>query len=94
MKKRNLRKTKTDKEDCFNLVNLFLTNTFKEYSKPDQLYLDLNALSSIMLLLWIEKVNLWVVILLISTMGYLLMKIQKWLMLCEYLSKIKDHKFL
>ncbi len=45
MKKRNLRKTKTDKEDCFNLVNLFLTNTFKEYSKPDQLYLDLNALS-------------------------------------------------
>lgn len=40
MKKRNLRKTKTDKEDCFNLVNLFLTNTFKEYSKP-----DLNALS-------------------------------------------------
>lgn len=45
MKKRNLRKTKTDKEDCFNLVNLFLTNTFKEYVKPDQLYLDLNALS-------------------------------------------------
>ena len=45
MKKRNLRKTKTDKEDCFNLVNLFLTNTFKEYSKPDQLYLNLNALS-------------------------------------------------
>ena len=45
MHKRNLRKTKTDKEDCFNLVNLFLTNTFKEYSKPDQLYLDLNALS-------------------------------------------------
>lgn len=45
MHKRNLRKTKTDKEDCFNLVNLFLTNTFKEYNKPDQLYLDLNALS-------------------------------------------------
>lgn len=45
MHKRNLRKTKTDKEDCFNLVNLFLTNTFKEYIKPDQLYLDLNALS-------------------------------------------------
>lgn len=34
MHKRNLRKTKTDKEDCFNLVNLFLTNTFKEYVKP------------------------------------------------------------
>ena len=45
MKKRNLRKTKTDKEDCFNLVNLFLSNTFKEYIKPEQLYLDLNALS-------------------------------------------------
>ena len=45
MHKRNLRKTKTDKEDCFNLVNLFLTNTFKEYLKPEQLYLDLNALS-------------------------------------------------
>ena len=39
------RKTKTDKEDCFNLVNLFISNTFKEYIKPDQLYLDLNALS-------------------------------------------------
>ena len=35
MKKRNLRKTKTDKEDCFNLVNLFISNTFKEYIKPD-----------------------------------------------------------
>ncbi len=39
MHKRNLRKTKTDKEDCFNLVNLFISNTFKEYIKPDQLYL-------------------------------------------------------
>ena len=45
MHKRNLRKTKTDKEDCFNLVNLFFTNTFKEHIKPEQLYLDLNALS-------------------------------------------------
>ena len=45
MQKRNIRKTKTDKEDCFNLANLFLTNTFKEYNKPNQLYLDLNALS-------------------------------------------------
>ena len=45
MHKRNLRKTKTDKEDCFNLANLFVSNTFKEYIKPDQLYLDLNALS-------------------------------------------------
>ena len=45
MQKRNIRKTKTDKEDCFNLANLFFTNTFKEYTKPEQLYLDLNALS-------------------------------------------------
>ena len=45
MHKRNLRKTKTDKEDCFNLVNLFFTNTFKEDIKPEQLYLNLNALS-------------------------------------------------
>ena len=45
MQKRNIRKTKTDKEDCFNLANLFFTNTFKEYIRPDQLYLDLNALS-------------------------------------------------
>lgn len=45
MKKRNIRKTKTDREDCFNLANLFFTNTFKEYNKPEQLYLDLNALS-------------------------------------------------
>ena len=40
--KRNLRKTKTDKEACFNLVNLFFTNTF---IKSEQLYLDLNTLS-------------------------------------------------
>ena len=45
MHKRNIRKTKTDKEDCLNLSNLFFTNTFKEYIKPEQLYLDLNALS-------------------------------------------------
>ena len=45
MHKRNIRKTKTDKEDCYNLANLFFTNTFKEYIKPEQLYLDLNALS-------------------------------------------------
>ncbi len=45
MQKRNIRKTKTDKEDCFNLANLFFTNTFKEYNKPEQLYWDLNALS-------------------------------------------------
>ena len=37
MHKRNIRKTKTDKEDCFNLVNLFYTNKFKQYIKPSQL---------------------------------------------------------
>lgn len=30
MHKRNLRKTKTDKEDCFTLVNLFMSNTLKK----------------------------------------------------------------
>ena len=45
MQKRNIRKTKTDKEDCFNLANLFFANTFKEYNRPEQLYLNLNALS-------------------------------------------------
>ena len=45
MHKRNIRKNKTDKENCFNLVNLFFTNTFKEYIKSEQLSLDLNALS-------------------------------------------------
>ena len=49
MHKRNLRNDfisgELSKEDCFNLINLFFTNTFKEYIKPEQLYLDLNALS-------------------------------------------------
>ena len=45
MQKRNLRKTKTDKEDCYNLANLFFSNKFKQYIKPDQIYLDMNALS-------------------------------------------------
>lgn len=44
MHKRNLRKTKTDKEDCFNLVNLFFTNSFNEHIKSEQLFLNLNAL--------------------------------------------------
>lgn len=45
MHKRNLRKTKTDKEDCFNLANLFFTNSFRQYIKPEDLYLNMNALS-------------------------------------------------
>lgn len=43
--KRNLRKTKTDKLDCISLAELFFTNNFKQYIKPNQLYLDMNALS-------------------------------------------------
>src|SRR5574344_42034 len=45
MYKRNLRKTKTDKLDCLSLAELFFTTDFKEYIKPDNLYLDMNALS-------------------------------------------------
>src|SRR5574344_2989308 len=45
MYKRNLRKTKTDKLDCLSLAELFFTTGFKEYIKPDNLYLDMNALS-------------------------------------------------
>lgn len=45
MYKRNLRKTKTDKLDCLSLAELFFTTDFKQYQKPDNLYLDMNALS-------------------------------------------------
>ncbi len=45
MYKRNLRKTKTDKLDCISLAELFFTTDFKQYIKPNQLYLDMNALS-------------------------------------------------
>lgn len=45
MYKRNLRKTKTDKLDCLSLSKLFFTTDFKQYIKPDDLYLDMNALS-------------------------------------------------
>lgn len=45
MYKRNLRKTKTDKLDCLSLAELFFTTDFKEYIKPDDLFLDMNALS-------------------------------------------------
>lgn len=45
MYKRNLRKTKTDKLDCISLSELFFTNDFKQYIKPDDLYLNMNALS-------------------------------------------------
>ena len=42
---RNLRKTKTDKLDCISLAELFFTTDFKQYIKPDDLYLNMNALS-------------------------------------------------
>ena len=45
MYKRNLRKTKTDKLDCLSLSELFFNTNFKEYIKPDNIYLDMNALS-------------------------------------------------
>ena len=45
MYKRNLRKTKTDKLDCISLSELFFTTDFKEYIKPDDIYLNMNALS-------------------------------------------------
>lgn len=45
MYKRNLRKTKTDKLDCTSLSELFFTTDFREYIKPDDIYLNMNALS-------------------------------------------------
>ena len=45
MYKRNLRKTKTDKLDCLSLAELFFTTDFKQYIKPNNLYLNMNALS-------------------------------------------------
>lgn len=45
MYKRNLRKTKTDKLDCTSLSELFFTTNFREYIKPDDIYLNMNALS-------------------------------------------------
>ena len=45
MYKRNLRKTKTDKLDCISLSELFFNTDFREYIKPDDIYLNMNALS-------------------------------------------------
>ena len=45
MYKRNSRKTKTDKLDCISLSELFFTTDFREYIKPDDIYLNMNALS-------------------------------------------------
>ena len=45
MYKRNLRKTKTDKLDCISLSELFFTTDFREYIRPNDIYLNMNALS-------------------------------------------------
>ena len=45
MYKQNLRKSKTDKEDCLKLAELFFMKDFKEYIEQDKFYLDLNAFS-------------------------------------------------
>ena len=45
MYKNNLRKTKTDKEDCFKLAELFFMKDFKQYIQPEQFYLNLNAMA-------------------------------------------------
>ena len=45
MYKQNLRKTKTDKEDCLKLAELFFIKDFKQYIEPKQSYLNLNAMS-------------------------------------------------
>ena len=44
--KRNLRKTKTDKEDCYNLSDFYFKNTFKIHPlNTDDIYDNLNNLS-------------------------------------------------
>ena len=45
MHKRNLRKTKTDKQDCFNLADLYFTGKVKNYNDHEQFYLNLNVLA-------------------------------------------------
>jgi len=45
MHKRNLRKTKTDKQDCFNLADLYFSGKVKNYNDHEQYYLNLNVLA-------------------------------------------------
>lgn len=45
MYKSNLRKTKTDKEDCLKLSELFFMKEFRKYVEPEKFYLNLNAMS-------------------------------------------------
>jgi len=43
--KRNLRKTKTDKEDCFNLIDIFFKNEYNAPNCQDDIYSELQFLS-------------------------------------------------
>ena len=43
--KRNLRKTKTDKQDCYNLADLYFSGKVKNYNDHEQYYLNLNVLA-------------------------------------------------
>lgn len=45
MHKRNLRKTKTDKQDCYNLADLYFSGKVKDYGNHEQYYLNLSTLS-------------------------------------------------
>ena len=45
MHKRNLRKTKTDKQDCYNLADLYFAGKVKNYNDHEQYYLNLNVLA-------------------------------------------------
>lgn len=45
MHKRNLRKTKTDKQDCYNLADLYFSGKVKNYNDHEQYYLNLNVLA-------------------------------------------------
>lgn len=43
--KRNLRKTKTDKEDCLNLIDIFFKNEYNLQTCHDEIYSELQFLS-------------------------------------------------
>lgn len=45
LNKRNLRKTKTDKQDCFNLADLFFSKNIKNYKDHEQYYINLNMIT-------------------------------------------------
>lgn len=45
MYKQNLRKTKTDKEDCLKLAELFFIKDFRKFIKDEMFYINLKAMS-------------------------------------------------